>query len=121
MTTATKDKNTQWLTDHINETCGTEYNSAGVRVMLRTLAERGKIKRDGDGPRARWVFSGEKDANVKAIVKHVSSGEADAERQKKLDELKAKREKSEAKPKAKAAPKAKPVEDDEDLDIEDLD
>ena len=119
MATAVKDKNTAWLVDHINAECGTEYDAPTVRVMLRTLAERGKIKRDGEGPRARWMFSGEKDPNVKAIVKHVSSGEADAERQKKLDELKAKREKSAA---AKKAAKAKPAPIEDDLDdLEELD
>lgn len=121
MAAAVKDKNTTWLVDHINAECGTEYDAPTVRVMLRALAERGKIKRDGEGPRARWMFSGEKDPNVKAIVKHVSSGEADAERQKKLDELKAKREKSAAAKKAaKAKPAPAPVEDDLD-DLEELD
>ena len=105
---------TQWLLEHVNEKCGTDYSQFQIRDILRKLTKKGVIEPKEKG--ARYDFSGEKDKTVKAVVKYVSSGDAAKDRQKELDELKEKREKKAPAKKTKAA---KPAE--EDLDHEDLD
>lgn len=105
---------TQWLLEHVNEKCGTDYSQFQIRDILRKLTKKGVIEPKEKG--ARYDFSGEKDKTVKAVVKYVSSGDAAKDRQKELDELKEKREKKAPAKKTKAA---KPAE--EDLDDEDLD
>ena len=105
---------TQWLLEHVNEKCGTDYSQFQMRDILRKLTKKGVIEPKEKG--ARYDFSGEKDKTVKAVVKYVSSGDAAKDRQKELDELKEKREKKAPAKKTKAA---KPAE--EDLDDEDLD
>ena len=105
---------TQWLLEHVNEKCGTDYSQFQMRDILRKLTKKGVIEAKEKG--ARYDFSGEKDKTVKAVVKYVSSGDAAKDRQKELDELKEKREKKAPAKKTKAA---KPAE--EDLDDEDLD
>lgn len=105
---------TQWLLEHVNEKCGTDYSQFQIRDILRKLTKKGVIEPKEKG--ARYDFSGEKDKTVKAVVKYVSSGDAAKDRQKELDELKEKREKKAPAKKTKAA---KPAE--EDLDDDDLD
>lgn len=125
---------TQWLTEHLNETCGTEFSQFQVRDMLRRLAKEEKIPAKDRG--ARYDFSGEKDKTVKAVVKYVTSGQAEKDRRADLEKVKekrettkekasAKKEKAAAPKKEKAAPKkekaAEPVVDEDDDDLDDLD
>lgn len=121
---------TQWLTDHINEKCGTSYTPFQVRALLRKLGDRGVINRKEKSQ--RYAFKNERDSNVKAVVKYVSSGEADADRKKELEAIQKKKDtpkakatnpkkEEEAAPK-KAAPskKKKPASAEQEDDIDEL-
>ena len=126
---------TQWLTDHVNEKCGTSYTPFQIRALLRKLGDRGVINRKQKGQ--RYAFKNERDSNVKAIVKYVSSGEAEADRKKELEAIQKKKDTpktkatnpkkeeaaaEEATPKKKAAPakKKKPVAAEPEDDIDEL-
>lgn len=65
-----------WLAEHINEELGTNLTAANVRVILRKMAADGDIEREVGTDRARYSFTGEKDATVRAVLKRVRSGEA---------------------------------------------
>lgn len=105
---------TQWLTDLVNEKHGTSYSNFQMRDMLRRLAKNGEI--EGKERGARYNFSGEKDKTVKAVLKYVSSGQADKDRREELDKVKENKKAKDQKPskKAKEAPAAE--EDIDDLD-----
>lgn len=110
---------TQWLLEHVNEKCGTDYSQFQMRDILRKLTKKGVIDPKEKG--SRYNFSGEKDKTVKAVIKYVSSGDAAKDRQKELDELKEKREKkAPAKTKSAPAKKSAPAEDLDDEDLDDL-
>ena len=56
---------TAWLKEHVNETLGTEHESTKLRIILRKLIKDGTIESPKDG---RYVFTGPRDPNVKAIL-----------------------------------------------------
>lgn len=58
-------KGTAWLKDHINEVLGTEHEGTKIRIVLRKLIKDDEIESPKDG---RYVFSGPKDPNVKAVI-----------------------------------------------------
>ena len=97
---------TAWLKEHVNDTLGTSYESTKLRIILRKLIKDGTIESPKDG---RYVFTGPRDPNVKAIIAALKN------------EAKAGPTKRGRKPKAKAA--VEEVEDDEveDLDLDDDD
>mgnify|MGYP001619241395 FL=1 len=97
---------TAWLKEHVNDTLGTSHESTKLRIILRKLIKDGTIESPKDG---RYVFTGPRDPNVKAIIAALK------------DEAKAGPTKRGRKPKAKAA--VEEVEDDEveDLDLDDDD
>ena len=97
---------TAWLKEHVNDTLGTSYESTKLRIILRKLIKDGTIESPKDG---RYVFTGPRDPNVKAIIVALK------------EEAKAGPTKRGRKPKAKAA--VEEVEDDEveDLDLDDDD
>ena len=92
---------TAWLKEHVNETLGTSHESTKLRIILRKLIKDGTIESPKDG---RYVFTGPRDPNVKAIIAALK------------EEAKAGPTKRGRKPKAKAA-----VEEVEDDEVEDLD
>lgn len=97
---------TAWLKEHVNDTLGTSHESTKLRIILRKLIKDGTIESPKDG---RYVFTGPRDPNVKAIIAALR------------EEAKAGPTKRGRKPKAKAA--VEEVEDDEveDLDLDDDD
>ena len=97
---------TAWLKEHVNDTLGTSHESTKLRIILRKLIKDGTIESPKDG---RYVFTGPRDPNVKAIIAALK------------EEAKAGPTKRGRKPKAKAA--VEEVEDDEveDLDLDDDD
>lgn len=97
---------TAWLKEHVNDTLGTSHESTKLRIILRKLIKDGTIESPKDG---RYVFTGPRDPNVKAIIAVLK------------EEAKAGPTKRGRKPKAKAA--VEEVEDDEveDLDLDDDD
>jgi len=111
-----------WLVEHVNEQAGTNYTATALRILLRKLTKDGVLEREADG-RARYNFpKGEKDPQVKAIVKAVKEGGADKARQERLDDLKAQKKSKKAAP-AKKSRKAKvevEEEDDDDLDVDEI-
>lgn len=123
-------KGSAWLAAHVTEVTGKEFDAYNIRILLRKLAKDGTIER-GEG---RYEFKGVNDPIVKAVVKAVKSGAADAAKSERLDELKAKRTaKKAAAPAEDEAPKPtrtrrtrkaaapKPEEaEDEDLDIDEI-
>lgn len=110
-----------------------------LRTLLRKMARDGRLDREiVAGNRARWVWSGPNDPEVKAVLAAFKSGELEADKQEKLAALKERKaaqkaaaaaevdeDEDEAPAKAPAKKKAKakvaPVEvdDDEDLELED--
>ena len=97
---------TAWLKEHVNDTLGTSHESTKLRIILRKLIKDGTIESPKDG---RYIFTGPRDPNVKAIIAALK------------EEAKAGPTKRGRKPKAKAA--VEEVEDDEveDLDLDDDD
>jgi hypothetical protein len=85
-------RGTAWLTEFVNEECGTDYNSAAIRILLRKLVKDGKLAREIGEDRSRYNFvKGANDPIVKAVVKAVKSGDLQAERKESLDKAKATR------------------------------
>ena len=69
---------TNWLADYVNETCGTDYDSRALRMLLRKLAHAGTISREVGTDRSRYTFPrGAADPIVKAVVRAVKSGEVE--------------------------------------------
>jgi len=63
-----------WLAEHVNDTLGTDYTPAQIRVVLRRLAADGELEREVGTDRARYSFTGENDRTVKAVVKAIKAG-----------------------------------------------
>lgn len=94
-----------WLKEHINETLGSEHESTKLRIVLRKLIKDGDIESPKDG---RYIFTGPKDPNVKAVIAALRS------------EAKSGPAKRGRKPKAKAVAEVDDSEDEvEDLDLDD--
>lgn len=98
MATETKDIN--WLTEQVNDKCGTELAAREIRIVIRKLVKDGTIER-GEG---RYAFTGLKDDRVVAVIKAVKSGATDEAKKERLSNLK----KSKAKDADDEAP-AKPA------------
>ena len=92
-----------WLTEHVNDTLGTEYPATKLRAVLRKLVNNGDIDLSREG---RYEFTGPRDPNVKALIAALR------------EEAKAGPSKRGRKPKA-----AKVLDEAEDVDeeVEDLD
>lgn len=86
-----------WLAEHVNDELGTEYTAANIRVILRKMANDGDIEREVGTDRARYQFTGEKDPTVRALLKRVKSGEADANKAERLAAAKSGSKKGKAK------------------------
>ena len=97
-----------WLTEHVNDTLGTEYPSTKLRAVLRRLINSGDIDLSREG---RYEFSGPRDPNVKALIAALR------------EEAKAGPSKRGRKPKAaKVLDEAEDVDEEvEDLDLDDED
>lgn len=112
-----------WLVEHVNEQAGTSYSASALRILLRKLTKEGLLQRDADG-RQRYNFpKGEKDPQVKAIVKAVKEGAGEKAKQERLDALKEQRAAKKAAPAKKSRRKVAPVEeevDDDDLEVDDI-
>lgn len=107
------------LAAHVTELTGDTYDARGIRMLLRKLANDGKLERVVGETRDRYSFTGPDDPAVKAIVAMVKSGEAKALKQAGLDKVKAAaEEKRAAKKAAKAAAEAEASETDEDEEVE---
>lgn len=102
-----------WLAAYITENTDETYDARGIRMLLRKLANDGKLQRQVGVERSRYEFTGEKDPIVVAVLAMVKSGEAKALKQAGLQKVK---DEAAAKKAAKAAAKAKaaPVEEDDD-------
>jgi hypothetical protein len=144
MAADTEVRGTAWLAEYINDQLGTEVDGYKVRILLRQLTKEGVIERE----EGRYNFTGPKDPQVVAVLRAVKSGKLEKANSARLDDLKAKRaakktaavedeeettpaRKARARSRTaaaakKAAPsrtrraKAAPVEDDEDLDIDEI-
>lgn len=92
-----------WLTEHVNDTLGTEYPATKLRAVLRKLVNNGDIDLSREN---RYEFTGPRDPNVKALIAALR------------EEAKAGPSKRGRKPKA-----AKVLDEAEDVDeeVEDLD
>lgn len=111
MATETKDIN--WLTEQVNDKCGTELAARDIRIVIRKLVKDGTIER-GEG---RYAFTGLKDDRVLAVIKAVKSGATDEAKKERLSNLKKSKAKDDdpdeapAKPARKRKAKAEPEED----------
>lgn len=132
-------RGTAWLTEYVNEECGTTYSPATIRILLRKLVKDGALEREIGEDRSRYNFNkGANDPTVKAVVKAVKSGAVAAERKASLEKVKAsaaakkgkaapaeeepapRRRRSAAKTKAAVKPKAVIDDDDFEDEVEDL-
>ena len=97
-----------WLTEHVNDTLGTEYPATKLRAVLRRLVNSGEIDLSREG---RYEFTGPRDPNVKALIAALR------------EEAKAGPSKRGRKPKAaKVLDEAEDVDEEvEDLDLDDED
>lgn len=95
-----------WLKEHVNDTLGTDHESTKLRIVLRKLIKDGTIDSPKDG---RYIFTGPKDPNVKAVIAALR------------DEAKAGPAKRGRKPKSKVVDEVDDEEEVEDLDLEDDD
>lgn len=103
--TETLEYDSNWLAGYITEETGMEYDSRGVRMLLRKLAKDGSLDREIGTDRQRYVFpKGPNDPTVKAVIKMVKSGEAAAVKREGLDKVKER-----ATPAKKAAAKSAPA------------
>src|SRR5690606_17620208 len=86
------ERGTAWLTEYVNEECGTSHSAATIRILLRKLVKEGVLAREVGEDRSRYTFAkGANDPIVKAVVKAVKSGAVKEQQKEKLDELKAKK------------------------------
>lgn len=94
-----------WLKEHVNDTLGTDHESTKLRIVLRKLIKDEVIESPKDG---RYVFTGPRDPNVKAVIAALR------------EEAKAGPAKRGRKPKTKVADEVDADEEEvEDLDLED--
>lgn len=56
---------TAWLKEHVNDVLESDHESTKLRIVLRKLIKDGTIESPKDG---RYVFTGPKDPNVKAVI-----------------------------------------------------
>lgn len=115
----TETLSTAWLAEQVNLACGTKYDPAQLRILLRKLTKDGVVER-GEG---RYEFTGVEDPRVVAVIAAVKDGSADEAKKARLADLKAKREaaKAAAPAKGKKGKKAAPVvEDDEEIDLDEV-
>jgi hypothetical protein len=89
------------LVELIKEKTGKEYSTRDLRTLIRKLAreDNPKVKREvipGNRTRYDWP-KGEKDPEVKAILKAVSDGGIEAGKKEALDALKARKAEKKAK------------------------
>ena len=94
---------TAWLREHVSDVLGTDVESTKLRIVLRKLIKDGTIESPKDG---RYVFTGPRDPNVKAVLAALRA------------ETKTGPAKRGRKPKAKVAAE---VADDTEDEVEDLD
>ncbi len=97
---------TAWLTETVNEALGTEHESTKIRIVLRKLIKDGTIESPKDG---RYVFTGPRDPNVKAVIAALKA------------EAKSGPAKRGRKPKTKVADEATEDDEVEDLDLDEDD
>jgi hypothetical protein len=123
------------LAAHLSETSGKKVTPRELRTLIRKMARdgSGRVNREiTPGNRTRYNWSGIDDPEVQKIIAAFNSGELEADKQAKLQELKDNKAKKKAageptgkkakkggKAKAKAAPVAEVEDDDEDLDLDD--
>lgn len=108
MATETKDIN--WLTEQVNDKCGTELAARDIRIVIRKLVKDGTIER-GEG---RYAFTGLKDDRVLAVIKAVKSGATDEAKKERLSNLKKSKaadDEAPAKPARKRKAKAEPEDE----------
>lgn len=116
-------KDTQWLTALINEKVGTSYSAFQIRTLLRKLIKEGAFERE----EGRYVFTGERDPRVLAVLKAIKAGAMEAEKKERTTKAKATSKAKAAaaeeapKPRRSRKPKAAPVvEDDDDVDLDEI-
>ena len=111
----------------LSEKSGKTVTTRELRTLIRKMARdgSGRVNREiKAGNRTRYNWSGPKDPEVKAIIAAFDSGELEADKKAKLEELKTNKAKKKAAEEAKASKKgkkstaAKETEDD-DLDLDD--
>jgi hypothetical protein len=124
------------LAKYLSEKSGKTVSPRELRTLIRKMARdgKGRVNREiTPGNRTRYNWSGVDDPEVQAIIKAFNSGELEADKKAKLEELKARKAEKKAagepvgkKAKAKAGKKGKKAEpvaevedDDEDLDLDD--
>jgi hypothetical protein len=102
---------TNWLAGHVNEVCGTNYDSRTMRMLLRKMAADGELVREVGVDRGRYEWpKGEDDREVKLIIKRVKSGEVEKTRAAGIKQATESRAAKKATPAAKSAPaKAAPA------------
>lgn len=113
----------------LKEKTGKEYTPREIRTLLRKMAREDNARIEREiiaGNKARYVWSGPSDPEVKAILTAVKGGEVEQGKKEALDKLK---EQKAAKQAAKGntptkrgkAKKATPPPDDDDDEFEELD
>ena len=124
------------LAKHLSELTGKTVTPRDLRALIRKMAreETPRVDREikaGNRTRYNWP-GGLKNAEVKAIIKAVTGGEMEADKQAKLAELKEKKAKKKAEEakagkgkgkgkggKGKTAPVEEPDDDVEEVDLDD--
>jgi hypothetical protein len=119
------------LAKHLSEITGKTVTPRDLRALIRKMAreETPRVDREikaGNRTRYNWP-GGLKNAEVKAIIKAVTGGEMEADKQAKLAELKEKKAKKKAAEagskgkgkKGKTAPVEEPDDDVEEVDLDD--
>jgi len=121
------------LAAHLSQTSGKKVTPRELRTLIRKMARdgSGRVNREiTPGNRTRYNWSGLDDPEVQKIVAAFNSGELEADKQAKLQELKENKAKKKAAgeatgkkakkgKKAKAASVEEVEDDDEDLDLDD--
>lgn len=119
------------LAKHLSETSGKTVTPRELRTLIRKMARdgSGRVNREiKAGNRTRYNWSGVDDPEVQKIIEAFNSGELEADKKAKLDELKANKAKKKAekakakeadekKGKSKGKGKSKSTDDDE-LDLD---
>jgi len=89
-TSESSEYDSNWLASFISEETGVEYDSRGIRMLLRKLAKDGAFAREIGTDRSRYVFpKGANDPIVRRVIKMVKSGEATSIKREGLDTVKA--------------------------------
>jgi hypothetical protein len=97
-----------WLAAYVTEETGVEYDSRGIRMLLRKLAQNGAFEREIGTDRSRYVFpKGANDGIVKQVIRMIKTGEAASVKREGLDTVKANAAAKKAAAPAKTAPAKK--------------